>query len=219
MSAIIIGSLYNPRQSGIPWSQPNGPGTTVYPQQQIGTPFTAYPVSGWVWAENSGIWVSGCGHWQNEPMIFQDSNGYVVTVTYLQDTSGQNWQIAVTNSGLLQTVPVAAGYGTGPSTPLLSDVLIDQTWQLGVTTGGLFTLTPLSAGIGVLQLLLAAPNSTVYGLQVADGLLQTAAPSPLLGPTLVGQLAIVTCDLCSYIQYAIPQSQFYNTFLTPTTFI
>lgn len=67
-----IGALYIPNWNGIAWSQPNGFGTTVYPQEQIGTPFAAYPVVGEIWAENSGLWVLGCGHWENAVIIFRD---------------------------------------------------------------------------------------------------------------------------------------------------
>jgi hypothetical protein len=67
-----IGSLYYPNFNHIAWSQPGGYGTTVFPQQLIGIPFEAYPVPGQIWAENSGLWVLGCGHWQNQMRVFRD---------------------------------------------------------------------------------------------------------------------------------------------------
>lgn len=54
------------------WSQPGGPNTQVLPQQKIGVNYTDYPVVGQIWAENSGLWVFGCGHWANLPAIFMD---------------------------------------------------------------------------------------------------------------------------------------------------
>jgi len=66
------GTLYIKNFGGTRWSQPNGPNTTVFPQQQVNQPFLAYPTSGQIWAENSGLWVCGCGHWQNCITIFRD---------------------------------------------------------------------------------------------------------------------------------------------------
>ena len=57
-----VGTLYDPKWSGIAWSQPGGPNTTVYPQQNNG-PFTDYPVVGQVFAESGmGLWRGPCGH-------------------------------------------------------------------------------------------------------------------------------------------------------------
>lgn len=69
LANLFVGTLYIPDYHGVAWSQPGGPGTQVLPQQQINTPFSNYPVVGQVWAENSGLWNSPCGHWFNCPLI------------------------------------------------------------------------------------------------------------------------------------------------------
>lgn len=66
-----VGTQYNPRFNNIKWSQPGGPGTLVFPQQQNG-PFTNYPVPGQFFIELSGLFVAGCGHWMNLPRVFND---------------------------------------------------------------------------------------------------------------------------------------------------
>ena len=72
MSSFVIGSLYQPKWNGIAWSQPGGPSTTVYPQQNNG-PFTAYPVPGQFFGESSqALWRAGCGHGFDEFLIFRD---------------------------------------------------------------------------------------------------------------------------------------------------
>jgi hypothetical protein len=71
MGLPAIGTLAVANWNGIAWSQPGGAGTTVYPQEQVNVPFTAYPVGGQIWAENSGLWVLGCGHWQNAVLILR----------------------------------------------------------------------------------------------------------------------------------------------------
>lgn len=72
LANLFVGSLYIQNYNGTAWSQPGGPGTTVYPQQQIGTNYAAYPVVGQIWAENSGLWVAGCGHWFDCVRVFHD---------------------------------------------------------------------------------------------------------------------------------------------------
>lgn len=61
-----VGSLYP--EGGlhdIAWSQPGGPGTRVFPQQQTGQDyFSTKPFS-----ELSGVFVSPCGHYQDNPTI------------------------------------------------------------------------------------------------------------------------------------------------------
>jgi hypothetical protein len=67
-----VGGLYpSPKGIGGIWSQPGGPGTPVYPQQQLNPtsvipPFSTAPVS-----EYTGQFVAGCGHWMMEPAIQQ----------------------------------------------------------------------------------------------------------------------------------------------------
>lgn len=71
LANLFLGTLYDPTHNGVNWSQPGGPGTPVFPQQQVATPFLAYPVVGQVWAENSGLWSVGCGHWVNLPEVIR----------------------------------------------------------------------------------------------------------------------------------------------------
>jgi hypothetical protein len=66
-----VGTFYIPNYNGIPWSQPGGPNTTVYPQQENG-PWLQYPVPGQWFSESSGLFSVGCGHWVDLPKIFVD---------------------------------------------------------------------------------------------------------------------------------------------------
>jgi len=62
VSSALIGTLYIPNYHGIAWTQPGGPGTTVYPTQGDG-PWLQYPVSGQFLAPSSeALWHPGCGH-------------------------------------------------------------------------------------------------------------------------------------------------------------
>lgn len=218
MGLIVIGTLYNPKQSGIAWSQPGGPGTTVYPQEQVNVPFTAYPVVGQLWAENSGVYVCGCGHWINEAMIFEDADGFIVSLAYLQDSLGRNWLVGVSNGGV-EITATQVGAGIPISTVLLADQITSQTWMLTVVPNADgsdvdYQLVPVGGSGGQPQLLVQSPNGSLYGIQVSDGALQTAYASASAGsPT-----ALVCCSMCTYIQYAIPIGQFYDTFRTPVTF-
>jgi hypothetical protein len=73
VSQANVGQLYQQNYNGIHWTQPGGQGTTVYPQEAIGTPFTNYPVPGQIFSENAGaLWVSGCGHWFDCVRLQQD---------------------------------------------------------------------------------------------------------------------------------------------------
>lgn len=65
---IFPGTLWEPNFNGVAWEQPGGAGTLVFPQQQSGE-FLAYPVPGQLWLEQTGLFVAGCGHWQDYPRI------------------------------------------------------------------------------------------------------------------------------------------------------
>lgn len=67
-----IGTLYNPSGDAIPgtlpsfWSQPGGPGTTVYPQpKDTAAGFLEPPLI------SIGMYVWGCGHITNLPAVFE----------------------------------------------------------------------------------------------------------------------------------------------------
>lgn len=69
--AELVGTVYIPNYNGIPWTQPGGPGTTVFPQQQS-NPWANYPVAGQFFIEASGLWTVGCGHWVDYPYVWRD---------------------------------------------------------------------------------------------------------------------------------------------------
>jgi hypothetical protein len=61
----VVGTMYQPPPG---FSQPGGPGTTVYPQQVTGgAPIDLKPTT-----ELSGFFSYSCGHQVNFPMIFWD---------------------------------------------------------------------------------------------------------------------------------------------------
>jgi hypothetical protein len=71
VSSFVIGSLYVQNWNGVTWSQPSGPGTTVYPQQNTGS--FGYPANQLLMQEpGQGLWVSSCGHWLDAWQIFRD---------------------------------------------------------------------------------------------------------------------------------------------------
>jgi hypothetical protein len=65
------GTFYrSPVSAGVTvWTQPGGPGTMVFPQEQPG--------------ERVGLWSLGCGHWTNHGEVVQESNGAGGQVAYV----------------------------------------------------------------------------------------------------------------------------------------
>ena len=67
-----LGTFYIKNYNGIAWTQPGGPNTVVYPQQDNG-PFTAYPVPGQFFAESGqALWRGPCGHGWDSFQIWFD---------------------------------------------------------------------------------------------------------------------------------------------------
>lgn len=72
MATLTVGTLYRANYNGTAWSQPGGPGTTVYPQQNDG-PFTNYPVPGqFIIEAGESLWRAACGHGFDYPVVFKD---------------------------------------------------------------------------------------------------------------------------------------------------
>lgn len=71
MAPPAIGTLYRANFNNVPWSQPGGPFTTVFPIQE-NRPFLNYPVPGQFFSESSGLFQVGCGHSVDLPFIFND---------------------------------------------------------------------------------------------------------------------------------------------------
>jgi hypothetical protein len=218
LGVIIVGTLYRQNWGGINFTQPGGPYSTVFPQEQINVPFIAYPTGGQLWAENSSMWVCGCGHWVSEPMVFQDFDGFVVTLAYLQDNLGRNWLISVSAGGA-NIIATQVAF-TGNSVVLLADQVTQQTWQLTVVpningTDVDLQLTAVGGSGGQEQLLVLDPSNNLFGIQVSNGVLETAYTQASEG----SPVAICTCPICTYTQYAIPLAQFYDTFRTPVLII
>ncbi len=226
MGVYVLGTQYNSRQSNIPWSQPGGPGTLVFPQQQINVPWgppnpaegwpNGYPVPGQFFIESSGLFVAGCGHWQDAPRIFIDQDASFYSPSYLKDPNSQVWQLSATNSGLFQAIPVSGM--SAPSSILINDSSISQTWSITIAPLGeelIFTPTAFSTSAPKQITLTPALNGDVFAIQIANGGMEIAYS--IIG---AGQaLALVTCALCTYIQYAMPTAQFYSTMQTPITII
>jgi hypothetical protein len=219
VGVIIQGAPYRQNWSGIPFTQPGGPGTQVFPAEQINVPWgppNGYPVVGQVFSESSGLWSPGCGHWINAAMIFQDGNGFVGQLTYLQDNLGRNWRISVYDNGQgILAIPVS--YQVNLSTVLLQDTVLSQNWQMSLIANGSgvdIVITPVG-GTGQSQLLVGSPNGSLYGIQVAGGILEVAFPLANYGTAL----AIITCEICTFCQYTIPLSQFNNPFAFPVVII
>jgi hypothetical protein len=66
--------LYQSPFNYILWTQPGGPGTTVYPQQEnaiYDPPQNPIP-PGIFFSESSGLWFAGCGHNYDALHIFMD---------------------------------------------------------------------------------------------------------------------------------------------------
>lgn len=74
VSQASVGTLYQSPFNYILWTQPGGPGTTVYPQQEnaiYDPPQNPIP-PGIFFSESSGLWFAGCGHNMDTWHIFTD---------------------------------------------------------------------------------------------------------------------------------------------------
>jgi hypothetical protein len=134
----------------------------------------------------------------------------LITPTYLVDSpSHQQWLIGVDNNAALTATPVT-GMSASPYIRLNS-VTDGTSWQVSIVGNpppaglnwGDFQTTSISQGSYPTQLLLTAPNGTVYAMQVATigpplsgsvatGILQTALPvntAPLTCVETIGTLA------------------------------
>ena len=69
MNTWIEGALYYPGGVGGIWTQPGGPGTTVFPQQQTGNTdlFSPAPFN-----ENTGQFTGVCGHSFSYCTVYRD---------------------------------------------------------------------------------------------------------------------------------------------------
>jgi hypothetical protein len=216
MGIIVVGTLYEKNWGGIAFTQPGGPYTQVFPAEAVNVPFTAYPVPGQVFAENSSPWVCGCLHWVDEPMVFQDHDGFTVTFAYLQDSLGRVWQLGVTRGGTDITATQVSI--TADSTVLLTDQVTSQTWMLTVVPNGSgvnLEIIPVGGSGGQPQLLVLDPTGALFGIQVSNGVLQTAYPLAAEG----SEVAIICCPICTYCQYVMPLAQFYDSWKNPVTII
>jgi len=93
------------------------------------------------------------------------------SIIRIQDSSGQAWQVGVTNDGILTTTAVA---GTAPLFLLINDITITQTWQMGVEAGtGRLQLTATTNQTAPTQFVTAAPNGTLFAIQASNTFLQT----------------------------------------------
>jgi hypothetical protein len=83
----IIGTMFNYDTADPPpvlgiyggwlplYSQPGGPGTPTFPQQQNGAPIDPRNITGIPQEIGNAMFVFGCGHWTNHPeIIFANSN-------------------------------------------------------------------------------------------------------------------------------------------------
>jgi hypothetical protein len=111
----------------------------------------------------------------------------------LVDYSGQQWLLVVSNAAVLGAVPVI-GIQSAVPFAYVNSVSDGSTWQISIVgnppppgsglSWGQFQATNVTQSNHPTQLLLTAPNGTVYGLQVA-----TVAP-PTLGSTANGIIQI-----------------------------
>jgi len=114
----------------------------------------------------------------------------------LVDSSGQQWLLAVSNAAVAGAIPVS-GQSAIPFA-YVNSVSDNTTWQISIVgnppppglSWGQFQATNVLQGNHPTQLLLTAPNGTVYGLQVAtvgpptlgstaNGIIETALPSDI----------------------------------------
>jgi hypothetical protein len=77
VSQAQLGTLYIPNYHGIAWSQPGGPFTTVYPQEEnapYNPPQNPIPPGQFFCETGSALWIVGCGHGVDEPHVWRDFN-------------------------------------------------------------------------------------------------------------------------------------------------
>jgi hypothetical protein len=76
VSQANLGTLYLSPYNYIKWTQPGGPFTTVYPQEEnsiYNPPQNPIP-PGQFFCEATGLWVAGCGHFYDCAHIFMDQD-------------------------------------------------------------------------------------------------------------------------------------------------
>lgn len=105
---------------------------------------------------------------------------------YLLATTGQVWQVGVTNSGLLTTTMVADV--TASQFIPIKDLDTTHFWNLGVNTIGELTLTAIT-GACINALPIQAPDTTLWLLQVNAGLLQTTVSAATIAQFVVAPLS------------------------------
>jgi hypothetical protein len=96
---------------------------------------------------------------------------------YLVDNNGQQWAVGVTNSAILQAIPVS-GQAAVPYV-YVNSVTDGSSWAISIITtaaGTQYQTTSVTQGSYPTQLPVTAPNGVTYGVQVAN-----------LGPPILGQ--------------------------------
>lgn len=94
---------------------------------------------------------------------------------YLEDSSGQVWQLGATNAGAYTTAPVTGP--TGPLSILLEDTVTSAIWALSVLTSGVLQVTASSGS--PLTISVAAPDGAIFGIVITSGAISTV---PIANP-------------------------------------
>jgi len=110
-------------------------------------------------------------------------------IVYITDSSSQQWQIACTNAAVLRSVPISGGQPVVPHV-YVNSVTDGLSYEISIVgnpppvgrSWGDFLVTSVPQGQYPTQILINAPNGTVYALQVA-----TVGP-PIIGSTTQGIL-------------------------------
>lgn len=103
-----------------------------------------------------------------------------VSPVYIQDATGQVWQITVTPGG--GNIPLVKVYGVGtqPTYYDVEDAISEaQLWQLTVTPSGIYNLQPISGSSNVYDIFVTDSTGAVWEIQAitqaGQGILRTQA--------------------------------------------
>lgn len=109
----------------------------------------------------------------------------IVTPTYLTDSNGLSWLIAVTNAGTGPTETVVTGHA-GITYVYLNSVSDNRSFRISILPSSQLQSEPAPQGNYPNQLLVLSPNNTTYAIQVASvsgaqGVIQVATPIAAIG--------------------------------------
>src|ERR1035441_5071626 len=138
----------------------------------------------------------------------------LATPIYLVDTSGQQWQLATTNSPARWTTTEVSGKVAFTSI-LLHDIATSQVWKLTVVPSpppagmqqGDLRVDISGSATAKTQIVVNSPDGSLFGIQIENGLVETV-PATLPGTTCPYPLSTAFTALAARLYD--PTNQFWS---------